>query len=170
MVASPRARCAGIAVLLVGLFGLLVLGGGGWSIAGPETDASSGSNEIVVFEKTDFDLGADYRDAGVGSVADGDASERVTTAGLASVSGLADALIGPADRDKDVRIGGLPYAIAISLVGAGLVVFRGFVGWRLDIRGVALEPRVRLPFVGRFGGRTDRAARSRGTPRYQRGE
>ncbi|WP_226042346.1 hypothetical protein [Natrinema sp. DC36] len=156
MLETPLRRCLGIIVLTVGLVGLFVLGGAGWSVDAAVAGDSSGADEIVVLADANFDIGADYRASTPAAADEGSASEQVTAAGVTDSSAIAAALIAPADRRNDVRIGDLLYVHAISIVGAAVVAGRALVDWRLDIRGLALEPRDRLP-VDR-GHRTDRQA------------
>jgi hypothetical protein len=141
---TPLRRCLGIIVLTVGLVGLFVLGGAGWSVDAAVAGDSSGADEIVVLADANFDLGADYRELPP-TVDEESASEQVTAAGVGDGSRIAAALIAPSDRCNDVRLGGLLYVHAISIVGAAVVAGRALVGWRIDIRGLALEPRDRLP-------------------------
>lgn len=137
---EPLHRCVSIGVLTVGLAGLCILGGAGWSVDAALADSSSGADEIVVLEGSNFDLGADYRGATMPSTDEDVPTGHVTTAGVGDSSGIAAALIAPDDRRDDVRIGGLLYVHAISIVGAAVVAGRILVGWRIDIRGLAFEP------------------------------
>ncbi|MFB1066346.1 hypothetical protein [Natrinema sp. H-ect4] len=145
MLETPLRRCLGIIVLTVGLVGLFVLGGAGWSVDAAVAGDSSGADEIVVLADANFDLGGDYRESTPVAADEESSSERVTTAGVGDGSRIAAALIAPADRRNDIRLGGLLYVHAISIVGAAVVAGRALVGWRIDIRGLALEPRDRLP-------------------------
>lgn len=159
---GPLVRGLGIAALATGLLGLLVLGGAGWSLEAVPTADSSDANELVVLGGGDYDLGAAYRDAGPS------AADRAATADLSAVgSEFGNALIAPADRSEERRIGGLPYAHAVSAVGAALVAGRALAGWRVDLRRLSLEPTGRLPFGGDSrsepvdrGASTTRVARS----------
>lgn len=144
MLETSLRRCLGIIVLTAGLVGLFVLGGAGWSVDAAVAGDSSGADEIVVLADSNFDLGANYRE--LPPAADEEsASEQVTAAGVTDSFSIAAALIAPADRRDDVRIGNLLYVHAISIVGAAVVVGRALVGWRIDIRGLAFEPRNHLP-------------------------
>ncbi|WP_339104186.1 hypothetical protein [Haloterrigena salinisoli] len=165
---GPLARGFGIAVLTAGLLGCLVLGGAGWSLEAVQTDDSSDANEVVVLDGGDYDLGAAYRDAGPSATSGAETTGRAATAGLSAVaSELGAALVAPADRSEERRIGGLRYAHAISAVGAALVAGRALAGWRLDPRRRSLEPTGRLPFGGDTGSEpVDRGAS--GTTRVAR--
>ncbi|WP_312907637.1 hypothetical protein [Natronosalvus caseinilyticus] len=168
MLETPLHRCLGIMVLTVGLVGLFVLGGAGWSVDAAVASDSSGADEVVLFADVNFDFGANYRDVTTTVVDQDTASERVTTAGVVDSSGIAAALIAPADRNLDVRIGGLLYVHAISIVGAAVVAGRALVGWRIDIRGVALVPKEPLPVDPTHG--TNRQAPLMTDGGTQRGE
>lgn len=137
---EPLHRCVSIGVLTVGLVGLCILGGAGWSVDAALAGSSSGADEIVVLEGSNFDLGADYRGTTMPSAGEDAPAEHVTTAGVGDSLGIGAALIAPDDRRDDVRIGGLLYVHAISIVGAAVVAGRILVGWRIDIRGLAFEP------------------------------
>ena len=146
---GPLSRSLGIAVLTVGLLGSLVAGGAGWSLEAVPTDDASGPDEIVVFGGASYDLGAEYRDVEASAAQASGGTDRAATADLSALpSELATALIAPADRNAEPRIGGLLYAHAVSLVGAALVAGRALVGWRVDGRRLTLEPTGRLPFGG----------------------
>ncbi|MFB1065008.1 hypothetical protein [Natrinema sp. H-ect4] len=92
-------------------------------------DDSSGADEIVVLADANFDFGADYRESTLAAADEAAASEKITTAGVTDSSGLAAALIAPADRRANLRVGGLLYVHAISIAGAAVVAGRTLVGW-----------------------------------------
>ena len=138
MLRDPLRRCVGIAVLLVGFTGLLALGGAGWSVDAAVADGSSGAEEIALLEGTNFDLGAEYRSPRLTAAED----DVVTVAtGIVDTAGLVNVLVAPAGRRSAPASGGLLYVHAISTVAAAMVAGRVLVGWRFDLRGLALEPR-----------------------------
>ncbi|WP_312907620.1 hypothetical protein [Natronosalvus caseinilyticus] len=141
MLRDPLRRCIGITVLLVDLVGVLVLGGAGWSVDAAVADGSSGAEEIVPFEGANFNLGAEYRTPRSTASQDNVAGRSTVAGGSVDATGLANALVAPADRSGDVQIGGLLYVHAISAIGAAVVAGRALVGWRLELRGLALVPR-----------------------------
>ncbi|WP_148225323.1 hypothetical protein [Haloterrigena turkmenica] len=145
MLASLLGRCFGIGVLLVGLFGLFVLGGTGWTLDAAVAGDSVTIDEIGMFQDVNLDPGSEYRSGGPASVGGSSTAESTMTAAVVGDSIPANALFAPDDRSEAIHIGGLRFLYVISLVGAVLVAARALVGWRIEASVLALEPRQTVP-------------------------
>lgn len=146
MLDSPLSRCVGIGVLLVGLFGLFVLGGAGWSLDTAVVGDSNGIDEIGLFQDVNLDPGSEYRSGSPASIDGPSTAESTVTAAVVGDSVPANVLFAPDDRSEAIHLGGLRFLYVISLVGAALVSIRALVGWRIEGKTLALEPRETAPF------------------------
>lgn len=146
MLDSPLSRCFGIGVLLVGLFGLFILGGTGWSLDAAVAGDSGTIDEIGLFQNVNLDPGSEYRGVDSASIGRPVSEDSTVTASVVGDSVPANVLFAPDDRSEAIHIGGLRFLYVISLIGAVLVAARALVGWRIEASALALEPRETAPF------------------------